>query len=599
MRSAFLMGYRWLSPRERRRLLAATVALALVSLLDLLGVLLLAYVASLMMGMVRSSGGANVQHIPVLPVPNGTSALLVVAAFAAMTLAAKSLVSWRVNRRVLRFMALREVAFAQRLYVMYMTGEYPAAQSVPTQSVVAGILSGSRGLTLILASAVGLVAEITLIVSLSMLLLVSSPLLFAFTVVYFGAVAVGVSRLVGNRSLRASELAAWTGVQANQRVNETVGLARELRVYRLWRRFGEGMSRQQSASSLASAEQASWFQAPRYFLETALVVGLALAAGLVLWTQPPDRAVFSLGLYAVASSRLLPSVQRLNGAWGSAKAALGMLIVSEPILDLPPGETGSELDHSDSAQPLPLPGCSGLLRLEDVTFCYPSSSVPALDGVTVDVAMPSRIAIVGPSGSGKSTLADILLGILRPSKGQVTIQLNGHDARPVVPGYVPQDVYLSPGSVRENVALCLPGESADDRRVWAALRTAQVDDVVRSLPDGLGTRLGERGVRLSGGQRQRIGLARALFREPQILILDEATSALDADTEREVTDAIRAIPGDVTVVTIAHRLATIRDADMVLYLMEGRLVAADTFSNLTRAHPELARTAELQGLDIR
>ena len=358
------------------------------------------------------------------------------------------------------------------------------------------------------------------------------------------------------------------------------------------------MSRPQTVAALANADQASWSQAPRYFLETALVVGLALAAGLVLVTQPPERAVFSIGLFAVASSRLIPSVQRLNGAWTNAKAALGMAFLLVPILDLPSVEADDLARSANSGRTFAQPWDDGRLRLEDVTFTYPSGSAPALAGVTVGIPSPSRVAIVGASGSGKSTLADILLGVLRPSSGRVIVELDGEEATSVQPGYVPQDVYLTPGSVRENVAMSLPGEDVADEDVWSALQTAQVDDVVRGLPEGLETRLGERGVRLSGGQRQRIGLARALFRNPQILVLDEATSALDADTEREVTDAIHAIPGDVTVITIAHRLATIRDADFVLYLRDGSLAGTGSFEELARAHPELARTAALQGLEL-
>jgi len=596
--AAFLMGYRWLSIRERRQLVLTTVALALVSVLDLLGVLLLALVTALILSLANPEAGALTALPKWFPQIHGTASVLSVAVLAAIVLAVKSLLSWLINRRVLNFMALREVGFAQRLYVMYMSSDYTASQSLSTQPVVSGIYLGSRALSGILSSAVSLVAETVLVVSLSALLLVSSPILFLFAAVYFGAVAVSVSRFVGSRSLAASEAATSTSVKAQQRVHETIGLARELRVYKLWRRFGKAMIPQQEVAALSGAAMVSWASAPRYFLETALVVGIALAAGIVLVTQPPDRAIIGLGLYVVTSSRLLPAIQRLNGAWTSSKSSLGMLFAALPILNLPAEDNPSEQEPSDSESPAAIASENGMMCLENMTFRYGSGSAPALNAVSIDLAIPSRIAIIGPSGSGKSTLADIFLGLIHPSSGSLTIYDNGRRVHSIVHGYVPQDVYLTPGSVRANVSLYVEGDDIDDDRVWRALKTAQIDEIVRALPEGLDTPLGERGVRLSGGQRQRVGLARALYREPQILILDEATSSLDADTEREVADAIRSIPGNVTVVTIAHRLATIRDADIVLYLREGVLIGADSFANLAAAHPELARTAELQGLNV-
>jgi ABC-type multidrug transport system fused ATPase/permease subunit len=207
---------------------------------------------------------------------------------------------------------------------------------------------------------------------------------------------------------------------------------------------------------------------------------------------------------------------------------------------------------------------------------------------------------VGSTGAGKSTLADVLLGLVDPSGGLIRIGgLPPHDAVHRWPGgiaYVPQAVGLLNADVRRNVALGIPDQLIDDDRVWEALDRARLGEFVRSQREALAGLIGERGTRLSGGQRQRLGLARALYSNPQLVVLDEATSALDALTEQEITDALRDLTGRVTLITIAHRLATVRDADQVAYLEDGRLIALGSFDDVRESVPAFDAQAQLLGL---
>jgi ABC-type multidrug transport system fused ATPase/permease subunit len=238
--------------------------------------------------------------------------------------------------------------------------------------------------------------------------------------------------------------------------------------------------------------------------------------------------------------------------------------------------------------------------VRDVTFTYPGSSDPAIRGVSMVVESGQSVALVGRSGAGKSTLADIILGVLEPETGCLTVgDLSPKDAIQCWPGgiaYVPQDVMLCEGSVRENVALGIPGDFIDDDLVWDALRRAHLEEYVRLQPHGLETQIGERGLRLSGGQRQRLGIARALFTSPRLLVLDEATSALDAETEQAITDMLGELQEDVTLVVIAHRLSTVRNADLVLYLENGTIQARGTFDEVCSRVPALRRQATLVGV---
>jgi ABC-type multidrug transport system fused ATPase/permease subunit len=216
------------------------------------------------------------------------------------------------------------------------------------------------------------------------------------------------------------------------------------------------------------------------------------------------------------------------------------------------------------------------IRLNDVRFTYPDAPSPALDAMSITIRRGESVGFVGPSGAGKSTLVDVILGLLAPAAGEVTV--DGHDIRANLRGwqdqigYVPQTIYLNDDTLRRNIAFGLADDVIDDGAVERAMASAQLTDFVRSLPDGVETVVGERGVRLSGGQRQRIGIARALYHDPAVLVLDEATSALDTTTESAVMDAVRALHGTKTILIVAHRLSTVEGCDRLYRLENGHVV---------------------------
>jgi ABC-type multidrug transport system fused ATPase/permease subunit len=223
-----------------------------------------------------------------------------------------------------------------------------------------------------------------------------------------------------------------------------------------------------------------------------------------------------------------------------------------------------------------------------------------LDSVSLNISSSQSVALVGSTGAGKSTLADVILGVLLPDSGSVLISgvqpFESVQQWPGAMAYVPQDVAVLTGSVRENVALGIPSEFIDDSLVWGALERAHLADFLRSSRDGIETLVGENGVQLSGGQRQRLGIARALYSRPRLLVLDEATSALDAETERLVTETLDSLAGEVTLIIIAHRLATVRHCDQVIYLADGRITGSGTFSEVRAQVPDFDRQAQLLGL---
>ena len=220
--------------------------------------------------------------------------------------------------------------------------------------------------------------------------------------------------------------------------------------------------------------------------------------------------------------------------------------------------------------------------------------------MTLAIPSGASVAFVGPSGAGKTTIIDVLLGVLNPDTGNVSISglppLLAVAKWPGAVSYVPQDVVIAAGTIRENVALGYPLETATDELVMSALRVAHLDKFVAELPNGVDTQVGERGAKISGGQRQRLGIARAMFTRPHLLVLDEATSSLDGETEASISEAIHDLRGSTTVVMIAHRLSTVRNADIVVYLSEGRIKATGTFEEVRTAVPDFDHQAKLMGL---
>ncbi|WP_180537016.1 ABC transporter ATP-binding protein [Micrococcus luteus] len=331
-------------------------------------------------------------------------------------------------------------------------------------------------------------------------------------------------------------------------------------------------------------------EAPRYVLEVAMVVSIGVIAGAIALLGDPAETITVLGVFVAAAGRMLPTLNRLGANLGIVRSSLAGLEELERTLETIPEE--GRMPRRRSADEY-----AGDIVFSEVSYRFPGTEEWALQDLSFTVPHGSSIALVGPSGAGKSTALDLMLGLIEPTSG--TISCGGREiaADPAawvdVLGVVSQEVYIINATLRENVAFGVPPEEIDDAQVERALASAQLTAVVAALPEGLDTEMGERGVRLSGGQRQRIGIARALYRQPKILVLDEATSALDNVTERDFMETVDALAGRLTIVMVAHRLSTVRNADHLMFLQDGRSVAEGTFEEVTAANRDFARLVEL------
>mgnify|MGYP004454208459 FL=1 len=314
---------------------------------------------------------------------------------------------------------------------------------------------------------------------------------------------------------------------------------------------------------------------PKYIVETVAIVGLVLAiiVKLLFGHGALETFVPQMAVFAVAAFRLLPSVGKINAYVNNVmytKASLDMI-----YQDLCEIEKNKPIEVEWEGKTENWKFMKGVFA-EHITYHYPDSDTEVLHDITLEIPKGKTVALIGPSGAGKTTLADIILGLLPPVSGVVrmddkNIYENLRSWRQKL-GYIPQSIYLSDDTIRNNVAFGIYEDQIDDDAIWKALEKAQLKDFVQGLEKGLDTYVGDRGVRLSGGQRQRIGIARALYHDPEILVLDEATSALDSSTEQAVMESIESLQGVKTMVIIAHRLTTIKNADLIYEVVEGKVI---------------------------
>jgi len=335
----------------------------------------------------------------------------------------------------------------------------------------------------------------------------------------------------------------------------------------------------------------------KYIFELFLITSALVISAFQLWFNGISEAVSSLVLIVAASTRLLPSLLRLQGNLLSIKQSVGggfyaretLMKVQHNLTEL----VSSDLDDFPNKEFNPT------VFIEELSYSYPESAKPAVRDISLSVTPGTFTAITGSSGSGKSTLVDLILGFLKPSSGSVSISdLNPVAAQKAWPGkiaYVPQDVQIIEGSIKENITLSLDGEYSKTRLQNSIDASGLLEDMA-NLELGVDTLVGERGLKLSGGQKQRLGIARALYSNPDVLVFDEATSSLDPITENRIAKNIYSKLSGRTVIVVAHRLSTVMNADKVIYLRDGCVVASGTFDELKRSVPEFLEQAELSGL---
>jgi len=599
-----------LDPRSRRILWLLVLVQVALAFLDMLGVLLFGVVAALSASAISGTEPALIGGLLDFLGLNETDEItlaITLAVIAGLLLIAKSITSFFLIRRAYRFLANRQAIISSRLASRLLSRPLLDVQRRSSQQTAYALVQGANAATIgVLGSAVVIASELAVFVVLLIGLLVVDVVVALFTVAFFALIAFASYRVLGNwarnlgQQLSVTEIASITAAQNAVRTYREVSITGRRGI--LIERF-RGL-RWEAARVQADMQIMS--QVSKYIFEIALIIGAGLLALSQFLTRDVVAAVAVIAVFLTASTRILSALLRLQGAVLSVRSSSG---VAAPTLELadefPEDGDSNVLDPQlrDRVVTGILEGYQGFspsVRLQGISLTYPGADAPAIADTSVSVQPGESLALVGPTGAGKSTIADVILGVLAPDTG--TVVMSGVDPTvaaqrwPGAIAYVPQDITVLDGSIRDNVALGLPQEIVDDALVWEALERAHLASMVREEREGLDTVVGENGVRLSGGQRQRLGLARALYTRPRLIVLDEATSALDAETEQAVTAALDELEGEVTLVIVAHRLATIRHCTSVAYIERGVLRVQGTFDEVRAQQPNFDRQAELLGL---
>lgn len=591
-----------LSVSSRWKLALLVIANIFSSIADLLGV---ALIGLLSLFLVSSNSDSSTES-PLIQVFNSyfdTSQIPVSQVVFGLALAAalffllKSVTGTILSRRTLLFLAHRQsevgMSMLKSLFKMPLITIEERSSQETVYALTRGVSSAIVGL--LGATALG-IAEISLLLILFSALVYVNLFVTLIATVFFIAIAIFMHFFLGNWARKTGYELSEARFSLMQSIQEGISSYRELKVGDKMSNYIEQQHDLVWVEAKSTATGLFIAQAPKYVYESALLFG---ALGLGAWafnSQSQADAIATLAIFMAAGSRIMPSMLRLQNALVSIRACSGE---AEPTFalfsqygDIEGKDSSLHLAHSGNFCPE--------IKLRNVTARYPHAAEPALIDVTLDIASGSTVALVGPTGAGKSTLVDAVLGILPLEHGEVAISNRPPEQAisdfPGLISYVPQVVSLVSGSVRSNIALGFVPEEIDDDKIWQVLEDVHLASYLKVKRDSLDTIIGENGVKLSGGQRQRLGLARALYTNPRVLVLDEATSALDAETEAAISQTLEKLHGTVTNLIVAHRLATIRASDQIIYMEQGRILATGSFDEVRKTVRRFDHSAKLLGL---
>jgi len=535
-------------------------------------------------------------HIPAEPaelvLTAGTAMIVVFALKAVLVL----LSTWLQGRLLHQQRArLSRALFAHYLQLPY--GLYLRKNVAHLIHVIAGVTTNYA--TVFMASVMQLLAELMVCLTIIGLLVMVSPAITAIAATFM--VVVGGSYVLWSKArlTRVGNEQHGATLGLNKSVMEGLGSLKESRVLGAENYFLRKFDKLARKYMHYSTQLYVLNNAPRLVAELLFVV---VVVGAVMILSVVGRDLKSdlplMALFGMAFVRLLPSFNRILSAFTGARVhVVALNILYEELNETHRSSLLVSLSGTVACEKTPDLTLDRSLQLRGVSYAYPGEPRKALDGISLEIRNGEVVGLVGKSGAGKTTLVDVLLGLLRPQEGDILTDgisvLDRHEDWRRLIGYIPQSIYLTDDTIRRNVAFGLEDKDIDDTTVQRSLAAAQLTEFVDGLKQGLETTVGERGVRLSGGQRQRIGIARALYRDPQLLVLDEATSALDVETESAVNEAIRRLGKSRTLIVIAHRLTTVRDCDRLYLIDEGKVSDQGTYAELAERNTWFRRINEI------
>lgn len=588
----------FLSPLDKKKLSGLTVLQISLGVLDLMGIAAIGALGALTISGVSGAQPGNRVNaaLSFLGIENLSlqAQATWLGAGAGLLLIIKTVLSALISRASLRFLGEKSAEISGSLISRLLQSDLATLGAKSKQQHLYACTTGSNALALgILGSLSSLVSDISLTLLILVGLLVIDWSLSLSTILLFGLVAMVVHKFMSQEARKkGAEIAAVT-VKSNQEILDSFVNFREIATRGLRYEYSSRLKQTRTSMSRTYADLTFLPNVSKYIVELTVVFGGLIIGTLQFLREDSARAVATITLFMAASARIAPAILRIQ------QSIVGIRV------NFAACESTLELDKSLA----PLSNFRDKISGKSQTF--PELQVSVIDvgikfpnfelkNLHFKIPHSSLFALVGPSGSGKTTLADLLMGILTPTSGSVLF--NEYEAKdlaqiyPGIIGYVPQEVHVIRGTLRENILFGFKKSEFSDDEIWSALRIASLEESFSNSSLGLDLVIGDGLSTLSGGQKQRLGIARAILTKPRLIVLDEATSALDAETEETITQSLEKLRPTTSIVIIAHRLSTVRDADQIIYLDEGEVRAIGTFIELRERLPNFDNQAKLMGL---
>ena len=592
-----------LDKRDRLKLFLVLLINMFLAFLDLLGVALIGVASAVLIrGLQGLAAGDQVTRFLELLNLDGLPLqvlLILLGGSAIFFFILKTILSVYFLRKTFRYMSTRNAQISSSLVSKMLNRPVEKIYSKSIQHQIYNVTGGVETLVGgVITSLVVIAADLVLLLVMIVGLMAVDPITSVGTFMVFTGIGFLLYFLLHKRVAILTTKSAYQTIYFNQKISEGINSFRDLFI-KGGREFYVNEIRK-TKMQLAGYEAELKFipNISKYTIEISVILGIALISGIQFYLFDSNRAIAVISVFLAASTRIAPAIIRLQQNVIAVKSSLS---AAKPTFDLIDELIGiEELERVETVISTNHADFSPRVKLSNLKFTYSDAVENTIQDISLEIGEGKFIAFVGPSGGGKSTLIDLILGLLAPSSGSISISdLTPVDAIKKWPGsigYVPQDVFIENSTVKENICLGFNPESVSDDLVWKALQLADLSDFVKGLEGQLSYRISDAGKNLSGGQRQRLGIARALLTKPKIVIFDEATSALDAETENRVSESILKLTGECTVIFIAHRLSVVRSADMIYYIDKGKIVSQGTFEELRKLNPDFNNQANFMGI---
>lgn len=592
-----------LSMEDKRKLSIVAILQILIGFLDLVGVIVIGLISIISVNGIRSipTGTRVTEAINLLGLSDFKfqTQVALLGLFAAFLLISRTMLTMFFTRKMVFYLSRKAALISSEMIAKLLSQNLLTIQKRSSQETLFAVTTGVNTLFLnVIGAFLALLTDLFLLLILSVGLISLDIYMSFFTFLLFASVSLILYFSVQKRISGLGNRNVGLIIGSNEKILEALNSYRDIFVRNRRAFYSKEISNTRIDLANVSAELSYIPNISKYVIEITLVIGAMSLCAIQFALKDASQALTTLSVFLAASSRIAPAILRIQSSLLAIKSNIGS--VGKTLSLMKEFSTSTKLLGDVIPLDIKHQDFYAKVELRKVDFRYPGSPALTVSDINIKINPGEVVAFVGPSGAGKSTVIDIALGIIKPDNGNVIISglapLEAINKWPGSIAYVPQDVQIIDGSIRDNVAMGFSKIEQIDSLINDALEIAQLNKLLSEKKSDLSLQVGERGMKLSGGQRQRLGIARALYLKPKLIVFDEATSSLDGQTEEDISEAIFKLRGEVTVILIAHRLSTVKNADKIVYMENGKILAIGKFDEVRRSVPNFDTQASLMGI---